>query len=101
MITLDYEFSSTLWEYSIEKTSWFFVTLPEDISADIKTFTKNDRPGYKTVRVSVSVGETNWLTSLFPDKASGCYFLPIKKSVRKSEGLSKDDNVTVKLEVFI
>lgn len=101
MITLDFEFTAPLWEYPSEKASWFFVTVPKKESADIKAFTKNNRPGFKTVRVSVTVGEAEWLTSLFPDKASGCYFLPIKKSVRQSESLSKGDDVDVTLEVFI
>ena len=71
------------------------------MSADIKAFTKNDRPGFKTVRVSVLVGDSKWLTSLFPDKTSGCYFLPVKKSVRQFEDLKTGEDVNVKLEVFI
>lgn len=101
MISLGFEFTSELWEFPSEKASWFFVTVPEGFSKDIKAFTKNNRPGFKRVRVSVTVGQSQWLTSLFPDKKTGCYFLPIKKAVRVSESVTKGDDVSVKIEVFI
>ncbi len=100
MITLDFEFSAVLWEY-IGNGSWHFLTVPKHISADIKAFTRDSSHGFRTLRTSVLIGETKWLTSLFPDKKSGCYFLPIKASIRKSENLRKGEDVFVKFEIFI
>jgi hypothetical protein len=100
MISLDFEFEAELWEYQ-GKGSWHFLTLPKSMSEDIKDFTKGNARGFQSVRVSVNVGESIWLTSLFPDKKSGSYFLPVKASIRKAENLSKTDMVSVALEVFI
>jgi hypothetical protein len=51
------------------------------------------------VRVHVRIGETVWATSVFPEKASGSYLLPVKKSVREKEGFDAGDQVTVRLEL--
>ena len=55
--------------------------------------------GRAPVRVEVSVGDTTWLTSVFPDKASGCFVLPVKRQVRTAEGLDAGEEVAVSLRV--
>jgi hypothetical protein len=50
------------------------------------------------VRVHVRIGETVWATSVFPEKVSGSYLLPVKKAVRDREGIDDGDTVTVRLE---
>ena len=98
MLDLEFEFSAVLWEYA-GKGSWHFAAVPKDTSDDIRAFTKHLAKGFRSVRVTAKIGETVWKTSLFPDSESGCYFLPIKASVRKDEGLSKGDNVAVHLTI--
>ena len=39
------------------------------------------------------------MTSVFPDAASECYVPPIKKAVRRAEGIDAGDEVTVQVEV--
>ncbi len=98
MIDLDFEFTAALWEW---KGSWVFVTLPVEMSADIKHFTRHTARGFRSVRVNVTLGETKWSTSLFPDKESGAYFLPIKKAIRKAETLDIGDSINVAISVAI
>lgn len=100
MIDLDFKFNAELWEYS-GKGTWHFVTVPEEISADIKAFTKHVTKGFKSVRVSVSIGDSHWQTSLFPSKEKGAYVLPIKAAVRKAENLSEGDMASVRIAVAI
>lgn len=100
MIDLDFEFSAALWEYS-GKGTWHFVTLPKNISDDIKAFTKHKTKGFRTVPVSVKVGESHWQTSLFPDSKSGSYLLPIKAIIRRTEHLKGGDNVNVCIAVSL
>lgn len=100
MIDLDFKFSAELWEYS-GKGTWHFVTVPEEISADIKAFTKHVTKGFKSVRVSVSIGESHWQTSLFPSKEKGAYILPVKAAVRKAENLAEGDMAGVRIAVAI
>lgn len=82
-----FTFSAPLWLYSGEN-AWHFVTLPEDLSDYIEESASTAKRGFGSVRVAVSVGETTWETSLFPDSKAASYVLPIKKSVRDRAGLS-------------
>jgi hypothetical protein len=49
--------------------------------------------------VKARVGETSWATSIFPDKKSGAYLLPLKKEVRKAESIENDATVYVELRL--
>lgn len=57
------------------------------------------RPGFGSVRVEVTIGETAWSTSLFPSKELGAYVLPIKRAVREREGISVGDTIAVAISV--
>lgn len=48
----------------------------------------------------MTVGESRRKTSIFPGSKDGCYVLPVKKSVRKSEGVEVGDFVEVRVEVL-
>ena len=98
MIDLNFDFTAPLWEWT-GKGSWHFVTVPAEISADIKAFTKHLAKGFRTVRVSVTIGETCWQTSLFPSTDHGGYLLPVKAAVRITESLCAGQDVHVELAV--
>lgn len=93
-----FRFTSPLWEWEAQG-GWFFVTLPEAASADIREVPRMPR-GFGSVRVRVTVGASTWSTSVFPDSKRGSYVLPVKKSVRTAEGLEHGEEVTVQLEVL-
>jgi len=52
------------------------------------------------VRVEVTIGATTWRTSLFPDSKRQTYVLPVKKDVRRREGLVAGAAAGVDLEVI-
>ena len=76
---------------------WFFVTVPEEQSRDLKAVSGFVTYGWGVIPVHARIGETEWTTSLFPK--DGLYLVPIKASVRKAEHLEEGDDVTVHLEV--
>ena len=76
---------------------WFFVTVPEKESQDLKAISAIVTYGWGVIPVHVRVGKTEWTTSLFPK--DGLYLVPIKASVRKAEDLEEGDEVTIRLEV--
>lgn len=90
-----FEFTSTLLLHRSE-AGWHFVTLPPDVADDIDAVVA-DRAGFGSVPVVVTVGETTWKTSLFPDKKAASFVLPIKKAVRDKEQLVVDEPVVVRL----
>jgi len=48
----------------------------------------------------VTIGNSTWTTSVFPDRSRGCYVLPVKKAVRKAEDIDIGDAATVKVELL-
>jgi hypothetical protein len=92
-------FRAELWEWDA-KGGWFFVTVPEELSDDIRERTDDGlRRGFGSVRVEASIGDTTWRTSVFPGQDSGCYVLPVKKPVRVAEGIEPGDEVAVSLVI--
>jgi hypothetical protein len=67
-----FEFAGLLWLYPGED-GWHFLSLPPEISADIRHITAGTRRGFGSVRVAVRVGSTSWRTSIFPDSKAGAY----------------------------
>lgn len=75
--------------------SWFFVTVPADVSEELRLGAGEPR-GFGSIRVEATIGSTVWSTSVFPsNERRGCYVLPVKKAVRKAEEIDDGDAVDV------
>ena len=98
-MTDSYRFDAELWEYT-GQGAWVFLTVPADLTADIAAIPRAPRPGFGSIRVSVTLGGSTWLTSIFPDSKSGTFMLPVKKAVRAREGVEPGDLVAVALELL-
>ncbi len=80
--------------------SWRFARVPEDISAKIKEMQKGRlRRGWGAVYVLAKTGKTEWKTSVFPDRRSATYILPLKKQIRYEENLYDGIDIIVSIEV--
>ncbi len=104
MLELDFTFTEKCWLWQADKGAWHFITVPKNHSEEIKFFTDNHfgkRRGWGAVRVSVTIGSSEWQTSIFPSKSLDAYILPIKADVRKKEKFSVDDLVNVRLKVSV
>ena len=75
-----------MWEYE-GPAAWHFVSLPEALADEIEATYGHRAAGFGSLRVEVTIGETRWSTSLFPDRKRGTYVLPLKKQVRVAERL--------------
>lgn len=93
-----YEFDAELWRWK-EDGSWYFLTVPDDVSDDIEARTEDQTRGFGSVRVQVAIGSSTWATSVFPDKARQAFILPVKKAVRTDEAIDEGDTVSVTLTV--
>jgi len=94
-----FAFAAPLWLHP-GADGWHFVTVPQDLSDDIRDLTAGHRRGFGSVRVAVTVGATAWRTSVFPQSSTGCFLLPMKHAVRAAEGLQVDGAVEVTLEIL-
>ena len=93
-----YEFEAEIW-LSESVGAWAFVTVPPDLSEDIR-YSSGPPAGFGSVRVEVTVGGTTWRTSVFPDARSGCFVLPFKQAVRRAESLDIGDVAQLSLSLI-
>jgi hypothetical protein len=91
-----FAFAAALWEYD-GPASWFFVSLPTDVADEIADLTDGTTRGFGSIRVHVRAGSSRWSTSLFPSKQNATYVLPVKKAVRRAEGLDDGDLIDVEI----
>lgn len=78
---------------------WHFIYVPKKESEVIKEAFAAKRRGWGSLPVEVKLGKTIWMTSIFPDKKSGTYLLPLKAEVRKKEGIMHADIVTFSINI--
>ena len=95
-----YSFSSTVWLYP-GMAGWHFVTIPEDVSEEIQDRFSDQKRGWGSLPVEVTIGTTTWKTSIFPDTKTKAFVLPIKAEVRKKEGITADTSVTLLLDIRV
>lgn len=99
MKNIEIKFSSKVWKYNGAKACWYFVSLSEDDSLQIKYHNIFRLRGWGSLPVIVKIGKTEWKTSIFPDSKKGCYILPIKAAIRKAENIAESDEIEVDLKV--
>jgi hypothetical protein len=93
-------FTSLLWIWKGEAAGrWYFLTVPEDQSVEIKAHAVGSPRGFGSVRVEARINDVTWRTSVFPLNSGG-YILPVKAEIRKKAGLSTGDELTVELELL-
>ena len=88
-----------IWKGSDAAGRWYFITIPDEQSVEIKAHAFGTPRGFGSVKVEASIGEITWRTSVFPLNRGG-YLLPVKKEVRARAGLGAGDEVTVQLELL-
>ena len=91
------EFSGPIW-YWRGPAPFYFVTVPEADSRELKTVSSAVTYGWGMIPVTARIGDTEWRTSLFPK--DGRYVLPLKVAVRKAEALNEGGEVAVRLELW-
>lgn len=91
----EYSFNGKVWIYPGMSQSWFFVAVPLDISNALRMY---QNKSFGTLPVIVCIGSTTWKTSLFYSRQGKGYILPLKKEIRKKEGIQDGDALSVVLK---
>ena len=93
-------FTSLLWIWKGEAAGrWYFLTVPDDQSVEIKAHALGSPRGFGSVRVEARIDDVIWRTSVFPLNSGG-YVLPVKAEVRKRAVLSSGDAVEATLSLL-
>jgi len=94
----NFQIAAEVWQYP-GAGGWHFVTLPEEVSAELRFLARDSTKPWGSVKIVATLGTSNWSTSLFPDKKSGRYLLPLKSEIRKKENIGA--GTTVKFEIAV
>ena len=88
-----------IWKGSDAAGRWYFITVPEEQSHEIRAHAFGSPRGFGSVKVEARIVDVSWRTSVFPLNSGG-YLLPVKKEVRSKANLAAGDEVTVELELL-
>jgi hypothetical protein len=91
---VEFSFSNTVWEWR-GPAPYHFVSVPLGIANEIKQLASAVTYGWGMIPVSGKIGATSFSTSLWAK--NGTYAVPLKDAVRKAEGISIGDMVSVNL----
>ena len=81
--------------------AWRFARLPENISGKIKEMQKGRlKRGWGAVYARAKIKKSEWTTSIFPDRHSATYLLPLKKKIRYEENLYDGMDIMVSIEIW-
>ncbi len=104
MMTESLTTTTTLWIWTTDKApaAWHFLTIEGEAgdalsaTALMRRLENGRRTGFGSIKVSATIGETSWNTSVFPSKDTG-WMLPVKALVRKAENIIAGDDVRITL----
>jgi hypothetical protein len=96
-----YKTRGKVWIYPGTVAAWHFVNVDAKTSAVLKALrqAQGKRKGFGSIPVEATIGKTSWHSSIFPDKRSGTYLLPLKLKVRLAEDISAGDQISFTLRV--
>lgn len=96
----EYKIKANVWLYP-GMAGWHFVNVSKIESKEIREHFGKASRGFGSLPVMVTIGKTSWKTSIFPDKKSEMYLLPLKAEVRKKEGFGNGDNITFFIKILV
>lgn len=81
-----YEFATDPWQYG-SPGGWYFVSLPQELSAEIRDIFKSEEEGWGRLKATAKIGNSEWKTAIWFDRKMNSYLLPLKAEIRKKENL--------------
>lgn len=95
---IKYNFSAKVWLH--EGTGgWYFVSLPLDISKEIRENLKWQEEGWGRLKANAKIQEHEWKTAIWYATKQNTYILPLKAAIRKKCKIEKDQ--VIEVSVFV
>lgn len=103
--TFEFKSKVFVWQSGMQDKSdsgaWRFARVPENISTEIKEMQKGRlRRGWGAVYARAKIRKSEWVTSVFPDRHSATYLLPLKKQIRYEENLYDGVDIRVSIDIW-
>lgn len=87
--------------WKLEAATWWLAFLPRDAADEVRfavgAMPKNRIGSWK---VEARLGESVWRTSIFPNKDTQSYLLPVKGAIRKAENVQESDELSFQITLL-
>ena len=93
---VEYSFTATVWQHS-PPGGWYFVTVPQEISNEIREHFRDFEEGWGRLSVMAETGNAAWNTAIWFDTSHNKYLLPLKSEIRKKEKLGINQEIQIKI----
>jgi hypothetical protein len=90
---------------SVDCCSWWggilgtFVSLPKEVSIEIRNNFKCLEEGWGRMKVTAKVGNSEWQTAIWFDTKQDTYLLPLKATIRKKENIVLDKDIDITISI--
>ncbi len=95
---IKYEFNAKVWQHT-SVGGWYFVSLPTEISKEIRENLKWQEQGWGRLKALAKIGNSEWKTSIWFDTKMNTYLLPLKAEIRTKESIVTD--ITIDIIIWI
>lgn len=95
---IPFEFSASCWKYK-GKASWYFITIPTDLSREIRQLFGKEEQGWGRLAVEAQIGKTTWSSAIWFDTKKQEYLLPLKAEIRRKENIHEGNLLEVKIRI--
>jgi hypothetical protein len=92
-----FEFQAEVW-YWRGPAPWYFVTVPEFESNEIKEVQSLVTYGWGMIPVMAKIGVSEWKTALWPKDER--FILPLNAAIRRAEAIEERQMLTAYIDVF-
>jgi hypothetical protein len=93
---VEIEFSGQVIEWR-GPAPYYYLPLPDEAAEDVHEVAAMATYGWGVIPVTARLGDVDFETSLFPK--DGGYLLPLKDAVRKPQGITVGDQISVELTI--
>lgn len=98
MSKIPYRFSALPWKYT-GPAAWYFVSLPSELSAEIRSLFRREEEGWGRLPVEAEISGLKWKTAIWFDTKRNAYLLPLKADVRRK--ISFEPEQVLDIAVFV
>ncbi len=93
-----YTCSGEVWKYD-GPASWHFISLPAEVSANIRAMFSVAETGWGRLHVRAAINNVAWDTAIWYDTKRSAYLLPLKAKIRTMCGVDVGMHVKVTLTI--
>lgn len=91
---IKYEFSEKSRQHA-SPGGWYFVSLPKEMSKEIRSVLKSEEEGWGRLKAVAKIGNSEWKTAIWFDSKNETYLLPLKAEIRRKEKIAAGNQIEV------